>query len=72
MFWLVCPKAKLITCNKKLLKGMSGDLVRPSQLTKKWKISITKANLEKINLLYIGRIKVEKKNFFTYKNARKI
>lgn len=71
MFWLVCPKAKLITCNKKLLKGMSGDLVRPSQLTKKWKVSITKANLEKINLLYIGRIKVEKGIFSLIKMLEK-
>ncbi len=71
MFWLVCPKARLITCNKKLLKGISGDLVQPTHLTKKWKDNITEANLEDIKLLYIGRIKVEKGIFSLVKMLEK-
>jgi len=60
MFFLVCSKAKLITCHKKLLKEKKGEILKPSQLDDNWFVKIKKADLQSIKLLYIGRIRVEK------------
>ena len=47
-------------CKKNLLRGKTGYLVNPSQLTEKWFSNTSVANTQDINLLYIGRIKKEK------------
>ena len=60
MFTIVSWKANLISCRSHLLKGKSGKIVAPSQLSKKWFLSHQKPNLNKVKLLYVGRIKVEK------------
>ena len=60
MFTIVSWKANLISCRSHLLKGKSGKIVAPSQLSKKWFLSHQKPNLDKVKLLYIGRIKIEK------------
>ena len=60
MYFLVCPKANLISCNEKLFKGMNGQLVKPSQLNNNWLEKKTPADLSKIKLLYVGRLKKEK------------
>ena len=60
MFTIVTWRAILISCRKHLLKGKDGHIVSPSQLNEKWFSSRTKANLTKINLLYVGRIRIEK------------
>jgi glycosyltransferase involved in cell wall biosynthesis len=60
MFTIVSWKANLISCNSRLLYGKLGKIVTPSQLNNKWFRSHQKPNLNKIELLYVGRIKVEK------------
>ena len=53
-------KAKLITCRKHLLKNNNGKVVCPSQLSDKWFKDLKNINPDKIKLLYIGRVRVEK------------
>ena len=60
MFTVVGWKSFLISCRKHILKGKKGEIVSPSQLNEKWFMSHSKPDLEKIRLLYIGRIKIEK------------
>ena len=60
MFTIVSWKAKLIVCRDHLLNGKSGETVFPSELNKRWLLSRKKPNLNKVELLYVGRIKVEK------------
>ena len=43
-----------------LLNGKFGKIVSPSQLSEKWFLSHKDPDLKKIELLYVGRIKVEK------------
>jgi len=60
MFTVVSWKANFISCRTHILKKKNGKIVSPSQLSKKWFESHKKPNLEKVKLLYIGRIKIEK------------
>ena len=60
MFSVVSKISYLIGCNKKVLRGKEGKIIYPSQLTDKWFSNISTAELNKIKLLYVGRIKVEK------------
>jgi glycosyltransferase involved in cell wall biosynthesis len=60
MFTIVAKISLLISCRKHILKGRKGNIVHPSQLNEKWFSSIKKLDLSKINLLYVGRVKVEK------------
>ena len=60
MFTIISWKANFISCRPHLLNGKSGKIVSPSQLSNKWFHSHKKPNLNKIQLLYVGRIKVEK------------
>ena len=60
MFFAVSKTSHLISCREYILKGRKGDVVQPSQLTNKW-FSNNKVNkIDKIKLLYVGRIRVEK------------
>ena len=60
MFSVVSKTSHLIGCNKEVLRGKVGKIVYPSQLTDKWFSNTSTAELNKIKLLYIGRIRVEK------------
>ena len=60
MFTLSSFGAKLIACRSHILKGKNGHIVSPSQLNEKWLTNRKPADLKKIKLLYVGRIKVEK------------
>jgi glycosyltransferase involved in cell wall biosynthesis len=60
MFSIVSFKAKMIACGVRLLEGKPGIVVIPSRLNDKWFNNHVKPDLTKVNLLYIGRIKVEK------------
>ena len=60
MFSVVSKISYLIACNKKVLRGKEGKIIFPSQLTDKWFSNTSTAELNKIKLLYIGRIRVEK------------
>ena len=52
--------SNMIACRSHLLRGKRGNVVSPSQLNKKWFINRKPANLQKIKILYVGRIKIEK------------
>ncbi len=60
MFITVSKISHLISCREYILKGKKGHVVSPSQLTDKWFSNIKENQLEKIKLLYVGRIKKEK------------
>ena len=60
MFKTTSMISYLISCRKYILKDKSGDLVSPSQLDENWFKNVVDARFEKIKLLYIGRIKIEK------------
>ena len=60
MFTIVAWKAKLISCRSHLLNGKFGKIVSPSQLSEKWFLFHQRADINEIELLYVGRIKIEK------------
>ena len=60
MFNITSAISNLISCRDYILKGRKGNIVNPSQLDNDWLCNYKKPNLEKINLLYVGRVRVEK------------
>lgn len=60
MFNVAAFKAHLISCRKHILKKKFGDIVHPSQLNNKWLFPSQDLKPNKIKLLYVGRIRVEK------------
>ena len=60
MFFLVEKSANLISCRDYILKGKDGKIIEPSQLSNRWLENTKKADLRDINLLYVGRIRIEK------------
>ena len=60
MFIIVSNISSLVSCRKYILKGNSGEIVSPSQLSPNWLANIKEPNLDKIKLLYVGRIRKEK------------
>ena len=72
MFSLVTTKANLIVCQEKLAKKSNYHLVFPSQLDQQWFENSKKASLDKIRLLYVGRMRVEKGIFDFLKMFNKI
>ena len=71
MFTIVSRKATLISCTDNILKKNEGNVVAPSQLDDKWFLTREKPNLDKNQLLYIGRIKIEKGIFSLLKILQK-
>ena len=67
MYTLVTFKSNIISCQKRLVKNKSYNLVFPSELDINWLKNITKPLLDKPRLLYVGRIKVEKGVFSLFK-----
>lgn len=65
MYFFMLKKSKIISCTNQLSRGRDFFLVQPSELEEKWfinrKVSIP---IDKINILYVGRIRVEKGIFF--------
>ena len=60
MFICITPKAKLIVCHERLTRKKNYHLVFPSQLDDNWFESFKTPILDKIRLLYVGRMRVEK------------
>ena len=60
MFTITSTISHLISCRKYILKDKKGDLVSPSQLDESWLNNTVNVNYDKIKLLYIGRVKIEK------------
>ena len=60
MFLIVTPGTELIVCHQRLTKKKKYHLVFPSQLEPIWFENLKKPDLDKIKLLYIGRMRIEK------------
>ena len=60
MFSIAAKSSSLIACREHLLRKRIGSVVSPSQLNEKWFVNQNKKIIESKNLLYIGRIRVEK------------
>ena len=60
MFSLVTPNVKIISNNKNLIKTKKFSIVQPSLLDNSWRQKFKRINSNKIKLLYVGRVKVEK------------
>ena len=60
MFYPTCKISNLISCQKYILHGRKGDIIYPSQLDDDWFNEVKDPNLEKLKLLYVGRVKKEK------------
>ena len=60
MFIIASWGSHLIACRSHILKGKKGAVVSPSQLNERWFLNRKPPNLKNINLLYVGRIKIEK------------
>ncbi|MAJ45463.1 MAG: hypothetical protein CMF96_12080 [Candidatus Marinimicrobia bacterium] len=60
MFSIIAKTSKLISCRKHILKSNDGKIVSPSHLTEKWFENTKPVSINKVDLLYVGRIKVEK------------
>ena len=72
MFNVVSNISTLVSCRKYILKGKSGEIVSPSQLSPNWLINVKEPNLVKIKLLYVGRIRKEKGIFSLLELIKKI
>ena len=60
MFLLTTSNANLIVCHERLTKKKNYHIVFPSQLNQQWHENLKKASLDKIRLLSVGRMRVEK------------
>ena len=72
MFLLTTPWSNLIVCNRRLTKKKNYHLVFPSQLEKKWFENLKEISVDKIKLLYVGRMRVEKGIFDFIKMFNKL
>lgn len=60
MFFISTKLSVFISCRNYILRGKKGFTVKPSQLNEKWSTNIKNCDLSSINLLYVGRLKIEK------------
>ena len=60
MFIISVINASLISCRKRFLRNHKGEVVHPSQINEKWFLPEKKIDLKKKEILYVGRIRVEK------------
>lgn len=72
MYLLVTPWSNLIVCHERLTKKKDYHLVFPSQLEKKWFENLKQVSLDKVRLLYVGRMRVEKGIFDFLKMFNKL
>ena len=72
MFLIVTKNSNLIICNERLSKKKNYHLVFPSQLDDSWFENHKEVLLNKIRLLYVGRMRVEKGIFQFLKMFDKI
>ncbi len=72
MFLVGSKISHLISCRDHILRGRKGNVVEPSRLTNKWFSNHKSVNFEKIRILYVGRIRVEKGIFSLLKILEKL
>jgi len=68
----ICKKLKVISVSEKIQSYRMDYLVKPSELNEKWFKNRSYPNLDKVNLLYLGRFKKEKGVFSLIKLISKI
>ena len=67
MFKTVTFKSNIISCQERLFTKRKSEIVFPSELNSLWLKNIQEHPLDKPNLLYVGRLKVEKGIFSLFK-----
>ncbi len=72
MFEITAIFSNFISCRKHILRNKKGIVVSPSHLNEKWMKNFKKVDIEKIKLLYVGRIRVEKGIFSFLKLFEKL
>ena len=60
MFTISSWLSNLVVCRDHLLRSKKGVLVNPSQLNEKWFENLKEPKLDKLQLLYVGRMRKEK------------
>lgn len=60
MFQFASINSNLISCRERILKNKKGKIVHPSQINERWFQNRKKINFEKIKMLYVGRMRIEK------------
>jgi glycosyltransferase involved in cell wall biosynthesis len=60
MFYIVTKKSKIIACNENLSRKNKFYYVEPSEIDEEWSLNKKIQKNEKIKILYVGRLKVEK------------
>ena len=60
MFSTIVKTSNLISCREHILKNNMGKIVSPSQLKDDWFKGLNQPNKDKVKLLYVGRLRVEK------------
>ena len=60
MFLFITSNSKVIICNPRLYNTKKSFLVSPSRLNSEWLSNHKEASLDKVRLLYVGRINPEK------------
>ncbi len=66
MFKIVTFDSNIISCQERLFTKRKAEIVFPSELNSLWLKNIQKAKLDKPKLLYVGRLKNRKKEYFLY------
>ena len=60
MFYIICKISSLISCREHILRNKKGEVVAPSQINAQWLINHKEVKVDKIKLLYVGRVRKEK------------
>jgi len=60
MFSIISRISLLISCREYILRNKPGEIVAPSQISNQWLINRKEFEINKLKLLYVGRIKKEK------------
>lgn len=60
MFYIITKKTKIIACDADLSKGKNFYYVKPSEIDEDWLLNRKIQKNQKIKILYVGRLKVEK------------
>ena len=72
MFVFVTSTSKVISCNPRLYNARKSYLISPSRINSEWLSNHKDASLDKIKLLYVGRINAEKGIYSFVKMFNKI
>jgi glycosyltransferase involved in cell wall biosynthesis len=60
MFSIISRISLLISCREYILRNKPGEIVAPSQISRQWLINRKEFEINKIKLLYVGRVRKEK------------